>query len=311
MLCAAGVMKVLDPFYDPADMSTCVTADTTVGDLNEQTRADALTFPLFLDPSTELGELIASTSWTPCSFRYGPIADNVLGLVFELHDGKEVQLGGRVVKNVTGFDFTRFLCHSGSRFGRIRRAVLRLRALPECTEYRTITGDAKTLQSFAATFIRNPWAAVMDLFDMTIDRDGAAIHLSYGCTESRVEQYDHFLSDAVTDAGLHFSASRYRMPSPRPHAAAKTVYSRCIPDCLRLVELHGGRAHIFLGNAFFQYQPEQPGAVTPALSRALQELHDDYAGLGGHVTCDDLTYASDTLDRQWESQFEANLAALP
>ncbi|MDA0322811.1 MAG: hypothetical protein O2923_08870 [Verrucomicrobia bacterium] len=304
-------MKILEPFYDAKDMSACVTADTAVAQLNEQARPDALIFPLFLDSSVTVSKLIESTSWTPRSFRYGPIADNVLGLVFELHNGKEIQLGGRVVKNVTGFDFTRFLCRSGSRFGRVRRAVLRLRALSEYTAYRSIRGDTQMLQSFAANFMRNPWAAVIDLFDMTIDSDGAAIQLSFGCTESRLEQYDHFLSNAATATGLHFSASEYQVPPMVPYAAAKTVYSRCIPDCLRLVDSFGGRAHIFLGNAYFHYQPERPESGDPALGSALQQLHRDYAALGGHVTCDDLTYAGDTPDRRWESEFEAKLAALP
>lgn len=302
-------MKIIEPFYDPADMSACVTADTVIADLNEQAESDALTFPLFLDPSSTIGELIEATSWTPRSFRYGPIADNVMGLVFELHGGKEVQLGGRVVKNVTGFDFTRFLCRSGMRFGRVRRAVLRLRALPDCTEYRTIDGDVEKLQSFASTFMRTPWAAVIDLLDMTINGDGAALHLSYGCKESRVEQCDHFLSDAATGAGLHFSASEYVAPAMHPYATAKTVYSRCIPDCRRLVELSGGRGHIFLGNGFFQYQPG--ASVNSGLISLLQELHTDYGALGGHVSCPDIVYPEDTIDRKWESEFETKLATLP
>lgn len=302
-------MKKLEPFYDPRDMSACVTADTVIEEFNATAAADDLIFPLFLDPSGTVGELIASTPFAPRSFRYGPVADNILGLVFELDGGKELQLGGRVVKNVTGFDFTRFLCRSGDRFGQVRRAVLRLRALSESTQYRTISGDIDKLTAFSSAFRQNPWAAIIDLFDMIIERDAAVIQLAYGCTASRVEQVDHFLSGAATDAGLHFSATDHAAPVTEPYATAKTVFSRCIPDCRRLVETCGGRAHIFLGNAFIQY--ESADESDPALVPLLQELHRVYGALGGHVKCADLVYPEDAIDARWEAGFRSRLAELP
>jgi glycolate oxidase len=67
----------------------------------------------------------------PLRTGYGRIRDHVLGLRVRTHAGEELELGGRVVKNVAGFDLVRLVVGSGGRLGRILEATLRLFPHPE------------------------------------------------------------------------------------------------------------------------------------------------------------------------------------
>ncbi|MEX2206173.1 MAG: FAD-binding oxidoreductase [Myxococcota bacterium] len=60
------------------------------------------------------------------------LPNEVLGIEVALANGALATAGGRVVKNVTGFDLVRLYCGSLGTLGVITRATFRLRALPEC-----------------------------------------------------------------------------------------------------------------------------------------------------------------------------------
>ncbi|MHC4548666.1 MAG: FAD-binding oxidoreductase [Planctomycetota bacterium] len=60
----------------------------------------------------------------------GPTRAQVLGLTVLLADGRRVRFGGRVVKNVAGYDLTRAFVGAGGALGRVVAAHLRLRPPP-------------------------------------------------------------------------------------------------------------------------------------------------------------------------------------
>jgi glycolate oxidase FAD binding subunit len=80
---------------------------------------------------TSIGAAIAGGRDGPFAARFGRIRDQVLGLVVVDGQGRITRSGGRVVKNVTGYDLCRL--HAGSRggLGIVVEATLRLRPLPE------------------------------------------------------------------------------------------------------------------------------------------------------------------------------------
>ena len=65
--------------------------------------------------------------------RGGPPRDCVLGMDVCLGSGERVKFGGRVVKNVTGYDLAKLFVGSCGSLGVIERAWLRLRPVPGCT----------------------------------------------------------------------------------------------------------------------------------------------------------------------------------
>mgnify|MGYP002638763186 CR=1 FL=1 len=77
-----------------------------------------------------LGGLYASGSESPCAPVEGHLRDAVLGVEGLTGSGAPIKSGGRVVKNVTGYDLTRFLCGSRGALAVITRLHWRLRLLP-------------------------------------------------------------------------------------------------------------------------------------------------------------------------------------
>ncbi|MCA8961300.1 MAG: FAD-binding oxidoreductase, partial [Planctomycetes bacterium] len=78
-----------------------------------------------------VGGLVCDPRESPCYPSRGRLRDQVLGLEAIRGDGTPFKAGGRVVKNVTGYDLTRLLVGSRGRLGVITRLHLRLESLPD------------------------------------------------------------------------------------------------------------------------------------------------------------------------------------
>jgi glycolate oxidase FAD binding subunit len=88
---------------------------------------------LALDPPGDptIGAAIAGDLFGPRAHRYGRPRDLVLGVTVVLADGTVANAGGKVVKNVAGYDLAKLFCGSHGRLGLIGRASLRLHPTPE------------------------------------------------------------------------------------------------------------------------------------------------------------------------------------
>jgi glycolate oxidase FAD binding subunit len=94
--------------------------------------------------------------------RYGPARDQVLGMHVLLADGSVAKSGGRLVKNVTGYDLHRLWIGSHGRLCVILDASLRLHPLPELQGYALVGApDAETAFERARVALESPlrpWA---------------------------------------------------------------------------------------------------------------------------------------------------------
>jgi len=91
---------------------------------------------LGLDPFGEhatVGGVLASARFGPRRLGLGPVRDCVLGLEVVLATGERTRCGGRVVKNVTGYDLAKLHTGAFGTLGVIASAWLRLRARPEAS----------------------------------------------------------------------------------------------------------------------------------------------------------------------------------
>jgi len=66
----------------------------------------------------------------PLRHRFGTMRDLVLGVTVLLPDGTRANSGGKVVKNVAGYDLGKLFCGSQGRLGSVERLALRLHPLP-------------------------------------------------------------------------------------------------------------------------------------------------------------------------------------
>ena len=124
----AGIVE-----YEPGDLTLTARAGTTLDEIARATSANGqwLTLDPLGDPSrATLGATIATGSYGPLAHHFGTPRDMTLGVEFVSGTGDVVRGGGRVVKNVAGFDLTRLVTGSWGTLGVLTEATVRLRALP-------------------------------------------------------------------------------------------------------------------------------------------------------------------------------------
>ena len=118
--------------YDPADLTLSADAGVTLGELERLTGEQGQWLPL--DPPRRrrrsLGGVLASAAYGPLQGKFGTPRDHVLGLTLVTGDGRVLELGGRVVKNVAGYDLVKLAVGSGGRLGIVTSATVRLHPLP-------------------------------------------------------------------------------------------------------------------------------------------------------------------------------------
>ena len=98
---------------------------------------------LSLDPpgDSSVGALLARNVSGPLRHRFGAPRDLVLGVTLVLADGTIASAGGKVVKNVAGYDLARLVCGSEGRLALIARVSLRLHPLPQATRTLAVETD--------------------------------------------------------------------------------------------------------------------------------------------------------------------------
>lgn len=112
---------------------------------------------LALDPgggvAATIGGIVAANAWGPLRTRYGTARDLVIGARFVLADGTVGHSGGKVVKNVAGYDVGKLLIGSLGTLAVVTELSLRLHPLPQVS--RTLAFDG-----LDAAGIAEAWRAV-------------------------------------------------------------------------------------------------------------------------------------------------------
>ena len=137
----AGVLEV-----DAEEGVARARAGTPLAELRDAVDAAGWLLPLDAPGArTTLGGVLATAAIGPRHLGFGRPRDLVLGLDVVLGDGARTRCGGRVVKNVTGYDLMKLQIGAHGAFGVITAAWLRLRPRPECerTLSTVIAGDAE------------------------------------------------------------------------------------------------------------------------------------------------------------------------
>lgn len=126
-----GMTGVVD--HEPGDLSVRVRAGTTLGDVQSVVSAAGQWLPLDPPggPEATLGGIAATGIGGPLRSGYGRPRDQILGSTVVDGVGRRLVLGGRVVKNVAGFDLVRLAVGSRGTLGLITELVFRLYPLPE------------------------------------------------------------------------------------------------------------------------------------------------------------------------------------
>jgi glycolate oxidase FAD binding subunit len=137
--------------YTPGDLTISVGAATTLAELDTCTREQGQWCPLLAwgDDNGTVGATIATATSGPFAESLGRPRDLVLGLECVDGRGRVIRAGGRVVKNVAGFDLTRLVTGSWGTLAVITEVHLRLRARPAVDRTYYIEGaSAERVRAF-------------------------------------------------------------------------------------------------------------------------------------------------------------------
>ncbi|MGF1460755.1 MAG: FAD-binding oxidoreductase [Leptolyngbyaceae cyanobacterium] len=112
---------------------------------------------LALDPAfTELatlGGIIATRNTNALRQRYGGIRDQLIGVTFVRYDGQLAKAGGRVVKNVAGYDLMKLMSGSFGTLGILTELTLRTFPQQEASQTIVLQGSAQTIQQITAAVL--------------------------------------------------------------------------------------------------------------------------------------------------------------
>ncbi len=210
-LTASGLDRILE--HDPGDLTCTVESGVRLSEL--RTALAAAGQRLSLDPPGDptVGVLLARNVSGPLRHRFGAPRDLVLGVTLVLADGTIASAGGKVVKNVAGYDLARLVCGSEGRLAFIARASFRLHPLPKASQTVVVETDD------AATVVQALLGSQLQPSALDVLQPGRVAVLFEGSDSAVAAQLDaalRLVGGAATDMAV-WDESRRRQGASRGH----------------------------------------------------------------------------------------------
>lgn len=140
-----ALASVID--YPARDMTITAQAGITVADLQAVLAKEGQWLPIDVaspDRAT-LGGAVAVNASGPRRYGYGTLRDYVIGISFVTDDSVEVKAGGRVVKNVAGYDLMKLQIGALGTLGVVTQLTLKVKPKPEAAATVTLNCDSPAL----------------------------------------------------------------------------------------------------------------------------------------------------------------------
>lgn len=187
--------KILE--HTPEDLTATVEAGITLAALQHGLAQHRQWLPS--DPPNPervtIAELIGGNLSGPRRFGYGTVRDHLIGIKVALADGSVICSGGKVVKNVAGYDLMKLFIGARGSLGTVLEATFKLRPLPETERF--VQERCKTLEEadklIEAVMRSEVSPVVLDLASAELGDDkGFAVVLGFAGTREEVEwQLEH------------------------------------------------------------------------------------------------------------------------
>ena len=168
--------------------------------------------PIYGSQAT-LGGIIAANTSGSWRHRYGGIRDLILGITMVRADGQIAKAGGRVVKNVAGYDLMKLFTGSYGTLGILTQLTLRLYPLPQQRQIRLIQGPLAELEILRGQLFNSTLTPVsLDLLSTALTQSlqtssshGPSLLIRFhGLPESVTAQVSR-LQDMITSPCLQIS----------------------------------------------------------------------------------------------------------
>jgi glycolate oxidase FAD binding subunit len=246
--------------------------------------------PLGAGERATVGGVVATADSGPLRHHYGGARDLVIGMTVALSDGTVARSGGKVIKNVAGYDLAKLFTGSFGTLGMILAVNFRLHPRPpQRVTVLGVASDAGVLGSAARALTAAPLE--LDALDIAWRgrRGGLLAAVSGAEPAARANRAAKLMQEAglsqvdVTDDDEQLWA-RQRAGQRSAHAALVRVAARpsLLPGVLRATDACGGTAigRAGLGTSYLELDPESvprlreelPASAHPVLLDAPAEL---------------------------------------
>jgi glycolate oxidase FAD binding subunit len=195
----AGLNRMVE--HNVGDFTAILQAGVPLAKAQEAFHAEGQMFAL--DPplagDATIGGVVATADSGPLRHRYGGVRDLVVGITVALSDGTLAKAGGKVIKNVAGYDLGKLFTGSYGSLGLIVQVALRLHPYPTTTA--TVAGttdDPAKLAAAAQALAALPIEA--DCLDVSWEGGAGALLIRFGGTAAPHQA--EVSVPRVRDAGL-------------------------------------------------------------------------------------------------------------
>jgi glycolate oxidase FAD binding subunit len=177
--------------HTPEDMTVTVETGITLAELQKQ--VGKCRQWLAIDPphpeSVTIADIINANTSGPRRFGCGTIRDYLIGLTVVLADGTIIHSGGKVVKNVAGYDLMKLFIGGQGTVGVVVEATFKLRPLPELEQFVSATCNSlEDADKFVELIIKSEITpVVLDLFRLSANDPALTVVLGFAGTREEVE----------------------------------------------------------------------------------------------------------------------------
>lgn len=189
---------------DRENRTALVEAGVITADLQAEVERIDLFYPP--DPSSNrqstIGGNIACNAGGPRCLKYGVTSDYVLGLTVVLADGRVLKTGGKVIKDVVGYDLTSLFIGSEGTLGVVTEALLRLTAKPKAVrtaraEFALLDDASRTVNAILSAGIVPATIELMDETAIACIEEAMALGLPLDVEAMLIIEVDGADEDAV------------------------------------------------------------------------------------------------------------------
>ncbi len=140
----SGLNQILD--HQPQDLVITAQAGVSLTSLQEALLPQNQWLPVDPANSNELtlGDLVAFNRFGPSLHGYGMIRDHLIGIQVASPDGNLFRSGGKVVKNVAGYDLCKLITGARHSLGVLTEVTFKLRAIPQSSRSFQVACDNPT-----------------------------------------------------------------------------------------------------------------------------------------------------------------------
>ena len=142
------------------DMTATFSAEMTLGEAQRRLGELGQWLPVDGSSAAPLGELVSCNSTGPLRLGYGAWRDLLLGVQFANGRGELITAGGRTVKNVAGYDLTKFMVGQRGVFGKLLTLTTRTYRRPAGAVLARYEPDVTILPKLLTTDLRPQWSAL-------------------------------------------------------------------------------------------------------------------------------------------------------